>query len=232
MFDVDRYEWLSFDCYGTLVDWESGICRAVRDVFASYGTELTDPEILCLFSEIEPKVQQSSSYLDYRQVLNRVMVAIGMEIGVDLSEADAARLAGSLPEWPVFPDVVGALLSFKSRYKLAVISNVDDDLFSSTVEAIGVDFDVVVTAQQVGSYKPDLHNFTVAAERMGVDRTRWLHVAESLYHDVAPANRLGIASVWVNRSGRGGGTRVVEAHPDIEVADLAELATFLCHSRG
>lgn len=228
MFDADRYEWLSFDCYGTLVDWESGICRAVSEVLEPHGVELSDPEILVLFSKVEPAIQQSCGYVEYRIVLDRVMVECGRELGIELTGADTARLADSLPDWPVFPDVPDALNSLKSRYKLAVISNVDDDLFASTSEAIGVDFDVVVTAQQVRSYKPDLRNFTVASERMRVEKPRWLHVAESLYHDIAPANRLGIDSVWVNRSGRGGGTRRTNAVPNVEVADLAELAALMC----
>ena len=156
------------------------------------------------------------------------MGAIGKKRGLELNHSEAARLADSLPDWPVFPDVYDALQALQSRYKLAVISNVDDDLFSTTAEAIGVDFDVVVTAQQVRSYKPDLKNFLVASERMGIQRHRWMHVAESLYHDIAPANKLGIASVWVNRSNRGGGTRHIDAVADLEVSNLAELSARMC----
>ncbi len=231
MFDAARYEWLSFDCYGTLVDWETGICRAVSDVLATYGVKLNDADILSLFSEVEPVIQRSSGYLEYRDVLCRVMGAIGEKHGLTLTQSEAARLAQSLPDWPVFPDVYDALKALKSQYKLAVISNIDDDLFSATVKAIGVDFDVVVTAQQVRSYKPDLKNFLVASERMGIPKQRWLHVAESLFHDIAPANRIGISSVWVNRSARGGGSRRIEAVPDFEVVDLAELAAMMCGPR-
>ena len=231
MFDADRFEWLSFDCYGTLIDWESGICQAVSKMLAPLGSDLSNGDILSMFSEFEPVVQQSSGYLKYRDVLSRVMETIGTELGLQLTQSDAARLADSLPGWPVFPDVPQALKVLKSRYKLAVISNVDDDLFSATAEAIGVDFDVVVTAQQARSYKPDLKNFLIASERMGVQKQRWLHVAESMFHDIAPANQLGITSVWVNRSGRGGGSRRIEAVPEIEVADLAELAAMMCGPR-
>lgn len=153
---------------------------------------------------------------------------MGRELRVDFSESELGRLADTLPEWPVFPDAVDALRALKSRYKLAVISNVDDDLFVKTTEALGVDFDVVVTAEQVGSYKPNLENFEVAMERMDIDKGRWLHVAESLYHDIGPANRLGIASVWVNRADRGGGTRRTEAVPDLVVPDLGALAAVAC----
>lgn len=117
-----------------------------------------------------------------------------------------------------------ALNVLKTRYRLAVISNVDDDLFAATAETLNVEFDAVVTAQQVRSYKPDLRNFNAASARMAVAKERWLHVAESLYHDIAPANRIGIASIWVDRPNRGGGTRLADAVPDLVVPDLAALA--------
>lgn len=228
LFGTDRIEWVSFDCYGTLIDWETGICRAVSAVLTSHEVKLSDDEILSRFSEAEPFVQQSSGYVKYRDVLRCVMGIIGNDLGIQLTQSEAARLADSLPDWPVFPDVVAALKTLQSRYKLAVISNTDDDLFSATAKAIGIDFDVVVTAQQVRSYKPDLKNFLVALERMGIQRHRWMHVAESLYHDIAPANKLGIASVWVNRSNRGGGTRHIDAVADLEVSNLAELSARMC----
>ena len=162
--------------------------------------------------------------MKYREVLRRVMELIGGELGMELSESELGCLADTLPDWPVFPDTIGTLRTLKERYRLAVISNVDDDLFAGTAEALEVEFDAVVTAEQVGSYKPDLRNFEVAKERMRVEKERWLHVAESLYHDIGPANRLCIASVWVNRTDRGGGTRGSEAMPDLEVADLGALA--------
>ena len=229
MLDLAKFEWVSFDCYGTLVDWETGISGAAGEVLASHGVRMSREEILALFAEVEPRVQQGTGgFLKYRDVLRQVMELMGRELRVDFSESELGRLADTLPEWPVFPDTLGALQALKERYRLAVISNVDDDLFVKTTEALGVDFDVVVTAEQVGSYKPNLENFEVAMERMGVEKGRWLHVAESLYHDIGPANRLGIASVWVNRANRGGGTRRSEAVPDLEVPDLAALAAMAC----
>ena len=121
-----------------------------------------------------------------------------------------------------------ALRALQSRFKLAVISNVDDDLFAGTAKTLDVDFDAVVTAQQVRSYKPSLGHFYTAAARLGVATDAWLHVAESLYHDIAPANQLGIASVWVNRPNRGGGTRRSDAVPDLVVPDLTALARIMC----
>ena len=229
MLDVDRFQWISFDCYGTLVDWETGIFEAVAPVLASHGIRKSRADILALFADVEPRVQRAG-YLEYRRVLCRVMALVGGELGFQPTGSDLACLADSLPHWPVFPDTVDALRALQSRFKLAVISNVDDDLFAGTAAALGIDFEVVVTAQQVRSYKPSLGHFHTAAAHMGVAADAWLHVAESLYHDIAPANRLGIASVWVNRPNRGGGTRRTDAVPDLVVPDLTALARILCPS--
>lgn len=155
------------------------------------------------------------------------MESIATELNLAFSDDELDSLAESLPNWPIFPDVIEALQTLKKRYKLAIISNVDDDLFASTAKALNVDFDLVVTAQQAQSYKPDLHNFNVALPRMKVGKQNWLHVAESLYHDISPANQLGIKSVWVNRPNRGGGTRPTDAVPDAVVPDLAALTEIL-----
>ena len=227
MLDGDQFEWLSFDCYGTLIDWESGICGAVSSVLDRHGVHKSSPEILAMFSEIEPRVQARSDYLRYRDVLHMVMQSIAIELNLALSDNELDSLAKSLPKWPVFADVIEALQTLKDRYKLAVISNVEDDLFASTAKVLQVEFDVVVTAEQVRSYKPALRNFNVASERMGVRKESWLHVAESLYHDIGPANQLGIKSVWVNRTDRGGGTRHTEALPDLVLPDLKSLTSIL-----
>ena len=226
--DFDRFEWVSFDCYGTLVDWETGISTAAGEVLESQGVRKSKAEVLALFADAEPRVQGSGDFLEYRAVLRRVMGAIGADVGIQLARSDMDCLADTLPGWPVFPEVVDALNALKTHCRLAVISNVDDDLFAGTARALGVDFDVVVTAQQIRSYKPNLRNIHTARERMAVDSDRWLHVAESLYHDIGPANRLGIKSVWVDRAGRGGGTRRVDAVPDVVVPDLAALARLMC----
>jgi 2-haloacid dehalogenase len=227
MLDFNRFEWLSFDCYGTLVDWETGISTAVAEVLNSHGISKSRSEILQLFADAEPRVQSSPEYLDYRRVLRGVMELIGSELDLQFNADELGCLADTLPSWPVFPDVADALDALKARYKLAIISNVDDDLFAQTAEAMGFAFDAVVTSQQARRYKPDLSNFQLAAERMAVERENWLHIGESLYHDIGPANRLGIASVWVNRADRGGGTRQTDAVPDLVVPDLASLARMM-----
>ena len=228
MLDFDGFEWLSFDCYGTLVDWETGISTAVAEVLRSHGISRTGSEILALFADAEPKAQTARGYSEYRSVLREVMALIAAELGVTCSESELGCLADTLPDWPVFPDAPDALNTLKTRYKLAIISNVDDDLFAGSARALGIDFDAVITSQQMRAYKPDLRGFNAALERMGCDKDRWLHIGESLYHDIGPANRMGIASVWVNRPDRGGGTRQTDAVPDLVVADLAELAGIMC----
>ena len=224
MLDFTKYEWLSFDCYGTIVDWETGIYEAVRAVFASHGVRRGKDEILRAFADAEPGVQMSGEFLDYHRVLRDVMQIMAWQASIRLRESEAGTLHESLPLWPVFPEARAALGKLKARYKLAIISNVDDDLFELTQRQLGVEFDAVVTSQQAGSYKPDLRNFDLAQERMGVEKDGWLHVAESLYHDIGPANRIGIDSIWVNRASRGGGTRRTDVVPTRVVPELATLA--------
>lgn len=227
MLDFEQFEWISFDCYGTLVDWETGICDAAARVFARHGVRRTRAEILAMFSDAEPKVQSSGEFLEYRTVLRDVMEIMAWEASIRLPRVEADSLPDSLPNWPVFPDAASALTMMQQRYKLAIISNVDDDLFEGTAKAIGIDFDAVVTSQQAGSYKPDLQNFHLAQERLSTEKERWLHVGESLFHDIGPANRMGIASVWVNRPDRGGGSRRTDAVHTLEVPNLSQLAQLM-----
>ena len=225
MLDLSRFEYLSFDCYGTLIDWESGILGYLRPLLRSKGCGVSDEQILSLYSECEPR-QQDLSYRSYREVLASVMRDFGREFHVDFTDAETDGLANSIRSWEPFTDTVPALRRLKARYKLAILSNIDDDLFALTSPKLGVELDSVVTAQQVGSYKPSIRNFATLLERLGVDKSRLLHVAESLYHDVIPAQALGIATVWVNRrQGKpAAATRLVTAHPDIEVPTVAALA--------
>ena len=227
MLDFNKYEWISFDCYGTLVDWETGISDAVAGIFARHGVRRTTTEILAMFSDAEPRVQSSGEFLEYRRVLRDVMEIMAWEASIRLPQAEAGYLPDSLPGWPIFPDATGALQAMQSRYKLAIISNVDDDLFAGTAAKLGIAFDAVITSQQAAAYKPDLRNFHLARELMGVESDCWLHVAESLYHDIGPANRLGIDSVWVNRPDRGGGSRRTDAVPSLEVPDLAAMGRLM-----
>ena len=224
--NLSSFDILTFDCYGTLIDWESGIIEAVRGVLGAHGRELRPAEILECFARFESTIQ-AGAYLTYREVLSRVVDEFGRELGFAPSPEERASLPESIARWAPFDDTVAALRILASRYRLAVISNVDDDLFAFSQPCLGVEFDEVVTAQQVGSYKPDARNFELALERLGVPVDAILHVAQSLFHDVAPAKRLGLATVHVNRVspyGGPGATMPVSARPDLEVPDLAMLA--------
>jgi 2-haloacid dehalogenase len=225
MLDFSRFEYLSFDCYGTLIDWESGILGYLRPLLRSKGCDVSDEKILNLYSEFEPH-QQDLAYRRYREILASVVRDFGRELRVDFTEKEVDGLADSISGWKPFPDTVGALKRLKTRYKLAVLSNIDDDLFASTAPKLGVEIDCVVTAQQVQSYKPSSRNFDTLLNRLQVDKDRLLHVAESLYHDVIPAQALGIATVWVNRrQGKSAAaSRMVVARPDLEVPTVAALA--------
>lgn len=224
MLDLSRFEFLSFDCYGTLINWESGILGYLRPLLKSKGLSVADDEILSRYSEFEPRQQQP--YKPYRDVLAAVVRDFAGHYGIGVTEQEANGLAESIRNWGPFPDTVNGLKKLKTRYKLAVLSNIDDDLFALTAPKLGVAFDAVVTAQQVQSYKPSLRNFETLLARLPVSKDRLLHVAESLYHDVAPAQSIGIATVWVNRrQGRpAAASKLAEATADLEVPTVGELA--------
>ena len=223
---LSSFEVLTFVCYGTLIDWESGILRAVQRVLAAHGRELPPAEILERFARFESTIQ-TGSYRTYRDVLSRVVDEFGRDLGFAPSPEERASLPESIARWAPFDDTVPALRVLAARYRLAVISNVDDDLFAFSERRLGVEFDEVVTAQQVGGYKPAARNFELALERLGLPIDSILHVAQSLFHDIAPAKRLGFAAVHVNRvspHGGSGATMPVNARPDLEVRDLETLA--------
>lgn len=225
--DLSSYEILTFDCYGTLVDWESGIARALGALLSQRGLDLDRERLLALYADFEPAAQ-AGEFKPYREVLAAVVDRFGERFGFEPTASERGSLAASLGDWSVFPDTRAALASLAKHYRLAVLSNIDDDLFAATAGHLGVAFDTVITAQQVGSYKPAPGHFLAALEELG-SRERILHVAQSLFHDVAVARELGIATVWVNRrQGRdGGATPPSAARPDLEVPDLASLASLI-----
>lgn len=225
MLDFAQFAWLSFDCYGTLIDWESGILAYLRPLLQRNGCTLTDAEILDRYCEFEP-LEQSAPYRSYREVLTSVVRDFAQELDFQLSGAEAAGLAESIRNWEPFADTITGLRRLQRCYKLAVLSNIDDELFTFSARKLRVSFDCVITAQQVQSYKPSFRNFEALLQQLDVPQSRVLHVAESLYHDVAPAHSLGIATVWVNRrQGRtSAASRSVTATPDVEVADISKLA--------
>ena len=225
MLDLSQFQWLSFDCYGTLINWEAGILGYIRRVLKGKECTVSDDRILNLYSEFEPR-RQELPYRTYREVLAEVMRDFASEFRVEVSDDEARGLADSIRDWGPFPDTVDALRRLRSRYKLAVLSNIDDDLFALTAPKLGIELDALVTAQQVRSYKPSRRNFESLLKRLQMDKNKPLHVAESLYHDVAPARSLGIRTVWVNRrQGRpAAATKLIAELPDVEVRTVGELA--------
>lgn len=224
--DFSQFECLTFDCYGTLIDWETGILAALKPILEGHHRQLSDDAILELYGTMEAQIE-SGDYLPYRTVLQRVTQRLGARLSFPLYEGEATALADSLKHWPLFPDTVESLKRLKSRFKLAIISNTDDDLFADTAKVLEVPFDHVITAQQVKSYKPSHGNFERALEVIGLPKEKVLHCAQSIFHDIVPAKSLGIANVWVNRrAGKqgGGATKVATETPDLTVKSLKELA--------
>lgn len=226
MLDFSRFRLLTFDCYGTLIDWETGIFGALRPILAAHGKSLGDAQLLELYSDLEMQAEQGD-FCPYREILQTVVRGFGERLGFKPSEAEIRSLPESLPAWPAFPDTAAALGRLKTRYQLAITSNVDDDLFAWTAPKLGVPFDFVITAQQARAYKPSLRVFELAQARTGVSRDQWLHVGQSVFHDVVPAKSLGISTVWVNRASPRAGAGAAKAavgQPDLEVPDLKTLA--------
>ncbi|UCG50970.1 MAG: haloacid dehalogenase type II [Candidatus Latescibacterota bacterium] len=225
MLDFARFKVITFDCYGTLIDWEGGILTAVRPVLAKHGVDVTDREVLETFARVEAK-HEDGEFLDYRLVLRLVMAEMSLRFSFDATPVELNCLSDSLKDWKPFHDTLDSLKKLKTRYKLAIISNIDDNLFSATARCLEVPFDWTITAQQARAYKPSLKTFEFALGRIGHPREQILHVAQSVYHDVVPAKAMGLATVWVNRrAGKQGSGATVSASavPDLEVPDLESL---------
>jgi len=224
--DFRRFDVITFDCYGTLIDWETGILNALRSMREAAHLRASDDEVLEAYALLESTLE-SGDYLKYRDVLRGVMRGLAQRFATPAEKVNLDALAGSLGEWPPFADTISSLERLKKHKKLAVVSNTDDDLFAKTVRVLRVPFDFVITAEQVGAYKPAHRNFEHALDVMGVPKERVLHAAQSRFHDIAPARALGISCVWVNRrhhrSGEGA-TASSNATPDLEVRDLKSLA--------
>ena len=231
MLDFNRFEILTFDCYGTLIDWEAGILSALHGILAAHGKKIDDATLLRLYGDFEQR-SEAGPFRSYRVVLESVVRRFGAELGFTPTAEQARSLPDSLPAWKPWPDTVAALRQLKTRFRLAILSNVDDDLFAATRPQLGVDFDEVVTAQQAQAYKPSLKVFELALARIKAPAHRVLHVGQSIYHDVIPAQALGLATVWVNRPSARPGVGAVksaEAKPDLTVTSLAELAAAAVH---
>ena len=200
--------WATFDCYGTLIDWNGGIRAELARVF---GEERAG-EQLHRYHELEPELEADGT-LSYREVMTEAMRRLGAPAG------EESGLAESLPRWQPFPEVRAALTEARSRgWKLAILSNTDPDLIAASKELLGVPFDETIVASEIGSYKPALRHWQEFVSRTGADPARHVHVAASLFHDIAPANELGLPSIWINRLGETPGPQ-----PTVELPDLAGL---------
>ena len=213
-----QYDIVTFDCYGTLIDWENGIADAFAEAAREDGVQLRREDVLRTYAATEPVVERGP-WRRYREVLDETAAQVAHALG--WRRADTTFLAASLPDWKPFADTNAALERLRGAgFQLGILSNVDDDLLTRTRRHFTVDFDLVITAQQVRSYKPGPAHFEAA--RSWIGNRRWLHAAQSNFHDIAPATDLGIPNAWVNRRGESGGVK-----PTHEVRDLRELADLL-----
>jgi 2-haloacid dehalogenase len=210
-----RARWATFDCYGTLIDWNGGIRGVLERLWPEGDTE----GLLERYHELEPDVQRASQARSYRQVLASCLRSLADEAGLSLSARDEGALGDSLPGWPEFPEVHAALAELREQgWKLAILSNTDPDLLRASLEWIGVPFEELVIASEIGSYKPAYDHWRVFFERSCALPEEHVHVAASLFHDIRPATDLGLRTVWINRLGE-----TADPVPTRELPDLARL---------
>ncbi len=218
------YEVVTFDCYGTLVDWEAGISSAIGAAVAQAGVTLDRRAIIDAYMEIEPAVE-AEKYRPYRDVLAETARRVARRFGLAIDRNGGLFLPGSLPDWPLFPDTTAGLRQLSDAgIRIGILSNVDDDLIGATIARIDVPFDsdLVVTAERVASYKPAHGHFVEARRRIG--GAPWLHAAQSWFHDVVPCMALDIPVAWVNRKGE---PPPGDASPAVEVETVSRLADLL-----
>jgi 2-haloacid dehalogenase len=211
--------WATFDCYGTLVDWNGGIRRQLARLFG----EAESGDLLAEYHLIEPRIQREEPSLSYREVMARVLAELAASREKHLPEDERDALGRSLPDWPIFAEAPGALGEARDRgWKLAMLSNTDRDFIEASIERLGVPFDLSVVAGEIGSYKPGHRHWEAFWEQTGADRDRHVHVAQSHFHDIVPATELGLPTIWINRLGETG-----DPAPTRELQDLSGLADAL-----
>lgn len=214
---MDR--WATFDCYGTLVDWNAGIRGELEKLF---GVEHADA-LLARYHQLEPTIQAANPGTAYREVLTIALEALAAETGLTVPEGETSALAQSLPTWPVFDDARPGLTEAHDRgWRLAILSNTDRDLVDESIETLGVPFELAIVAGEIGSYKPAHKHWEVFYETTGADRRGHVHVAQSLFHDIVPAEELGIPSIWINRLGE-----PEDPRPTVTLTGVADLADAL-----
>jgi 2-haloacid dehalogenase len=222
--DLDAFDVLTFDCYGTLIDWETGLLAALRD--ALRRLDAGDDELLESYAVHEAQAEQPP-YRSYREVLATGVRAVAADLGLEVGDEAVERFSECVRDWPAFPDSAEALGRLHERYRLGVITNCDTDLFAASNEKLGVTFDWVVTAEMARSYKPAPAGFELAFETIDVPRERILHVAQSLFHDHVTAKALGLSSVWIDRRHDrpgAGATPPAEAAPDASYPSMRAFA--------
>ena len=217
------FDTLTFDCYGTLIDWETGIAAALEPLAARAGRAIGPDERVAAFGRHEHEEQARAPGAPYPEILAAVHAAVARDWGIDPDPALALAFGGSVPDWPAFPDSAAALRYLKRRFRLVILSNVHRAGFAASNEKLGVEFDAIYTAEDIGSYKPDPRNFHYMLEHLerdfGAARSGILHTAESLFHDCATARSLGLATAWIHRRAAAGGfgaTRPVEEPPEVD----------------
>ena len=211
--------WATFDCYGTLIDWNGGIGRQLERLFGAENVS----RLLHGYHELERGYQREHPEAAYREVLTAALVRLAEREGLPLAADEQDALARSLPEWEPFPEVPAALEDARARgWKLAILSNTDRDYIEASLERIGVPFELAIVASEVGSYKPGFKHWEEFEAQTGVPRDRHVHVGASLYHDIAPATRLGLRTVWINRLGED-----ADPEPDVELHTLTGLGEAL-----
>jgi 2-haloacid dehalogenase len=232
--DLGRFDAITFDCYGTLVDWEQGILNALQPVLAPRGLDVAPDRLLELYAEQEAALE-AGDYLPYREILAQALHGLCGGLGVSPSDEEASAFARAIGDWPAFLDTAAALRQLQARFRLGVITNCDRDLFALSNRRLGVTFDGVVTDEDVRVYKPSLRPFELALEAIDVPQERILHAAQSLFHDHVPARELGLTSVWVDRR-RGregfGATPPASASPALTVPDMRTLASLALPQPG
>lgn len=222
--DVDA---LSFDCYGTLIDWESGLAEQLGKI----APDLDDETRLTTYADIEAELERDQPTTPYREIVLQAALAFGEAVGIAVTPELAEEIGASVGDWPAFADSAEALAQLQPRYKLIILSNIDNQSFAGSNRQLGVEFDAVLTAEDIGSYKPSPRNFEALlahVDAMGIPRHRLVHVAQSLFHDHVPAKDAGLTTVWINRRhnrpGTGATPEAAPVQPDWEFPSMAAFA--------
>jgi len=225
----EEFDALSFDCYGTLIDWEAGLAAVLGPWGRAVRPELSDEDLLLAYADEEARMEQENPHLLYPQILEGAFRATGAKLGIPVSDREAERLGTSVPDWPAFPDSTDALRKLRERFKLIILSNVDKKSFAGSNARLGVEFDRIITAEEVGSYKPSGRNFDALRKYADSQGLNVLHVAQSLFHDHVPAGKAGFKTVWINRRHKRSGWVAtpdprVDVQPDWTFNSMAEFA--------